>query len=132
MMKPLMTAVLAAGAGVAAQAWPLEASAAGQCFRTSEMQNHSVLNDHSILVAVGLHDVWRIDSKGSCFAGASRSDPLIIRTTASIGMVCQPLDLDLAVRRGTGMGGMSTHCIVDGIRKLTPAEIAATPKKLRP
>ena len=125
-MKPLsafVTVALAAAASTSALAEP--------CFRTRDLGNHTIIDDHTLYAKVGVKDVWRIGVKGGCFAGVHATDPLIIRTTASIGMVCKPLDLDLSVQRG-GAGGIPSACIVDSISQLTPKEIAAIPKGKKP
>jgi hypothetical protein len=60
----------------------------------------------------------------NCLAAATSSDPIILRDRAGMGQICRPLDLDVGVR--------GTRCIVKNLTKLTPAEVAALPKKLRP
>jgi hypothetical protein len=128
-MKTALIAFTAATAALALSAPP--ASAADACFRTNDMHNHTKIDDNSIYVAVGLHDVYRITAAGKCFAGMTSSGTLVIKTTASTGLVCKPLDLDLGVR-DSGAGAITTHCIVSGVTKLTPTEVAAIPKKLKP
>jgi len=107
------------------------AAAADACFRTNDMRNHTIVDDHTLYVAVGGKEVWRLEMKGSCLAGVTSSDPLVIKTTASTGMVCKALDLDLSVKRG-GAHGIASPCIVDKVAKLTPEETAAIPKNLKP
>ena len=80
-----------------------------------------------MVVDVGSRDVVRIRTNGSCFTGSVSSDTLVIGTTASTGLVCKPLDLDITV----SAAGPS-RCIVSSISKLSPAELAALPKKMRP
>jgi len=104
------------------------AAGAGPCFRTNDMRNHTIVDDHTLYTKVGNQDVWRLTVKGNCLTGALPSDPLVVKTTASLGMVCKPLDLDLSVKRG----GVPAACIVDSIAKLTPQEIAAIPKGKKP
>jgi hypothetical protein len=41
-----------------------------------------------------------------------------------MGRICHKIDLDVGIR--------GTRCIVKSLTKLTPAEVAALPKKLRP
>ena len=60
----------------------------------------------------------------------SDSDALVIQAPPS-GLVCKPIDLDLAIRP-SGVGGGATPCIVDSIVKLTPAQVDAQPKDQRP
>lgn len=111
------------------------AAPARTCFRTSEMRNHTVADASTLYVGVGNKDVYRIGMAGNCLAGAQSSDPLVIRTPHSTGMVCRPLDLDVGIGRGGSSGladGFISHCIVDSITKLAPAEAALLPKKLKP
>jgi hypothetical protein len=60
----------------------------------------------------------------NCLAGATSSDPIILRDQAGMGRICHKLDFDVGVR--------GTRCIVDSLTKLTPAEAAALPRKLKP
>jgi hypothetical protein len=117
--------LLIAAAGLVAMALPAQAA---PCFRMHDVQSHSVVDNHTLYVSVNRRDVYRIAVSNNCFAAKSRSDPLITRSSGGSDMVCKPIDLDLKVG---GSGGVSS-CIVSAIDKLTPAEVAAIPKKLRP
>lgn len=141
-LLPLAAAALAAAlAGCAADSsappriasadrYATDASArAGACFRLSQMRNHTIADDQTLYVSAGSRDVYRLDMSGACLAGATGSDPLIIKPTASTDLICKPLDLDLRVRVGPGM---ASPCIIRAITPLTPAEVAALPPKLRP
>lgn len=122
---PLIAAAACLAAALPALAAPASTSS---CFRMRDMHNHSVVDPNTIYVSVGMHDVYRITSSNACFTAKWSSDPLIIRVAGGSDIVCKPIDLDLKVG---GTGGPSP-CIVSGIQKLTPAEVAAIPKKLRP
>jgi hypothetical protein len=54
-------------------------------------------------------------------------DPYVVRTQGP-DMVCSPIDLDISA----GPAGFKTPCIVDRISQMTPAEVAAMPKKEKP
>jgi hypothetical protein len=60
----------------------------------------------------------------SCLAGAVSSDPIILRDRVGTGRICNRLDLDVSAR--------SNRCIVQSLTKLTPAEAAALPKRVKP
>ena len=121
LLTGLALAAVAAGPSLAADS--------SDCFRLSQMQGHTVADAHTLYVGVsGRPDVYRISMSGGCLAAKTDSDPLITRDFGGSDMVCKPIDLDLAIG---GMGGVS-HCIVSGIQKLTPAQLAALPKKLKP
>ncbi len=122
---PLLTGLALAAVAVG----PSQAADNSACFRLSQMQGHTVADSHTLYVGVsGRHDVYRIGMSGACLAAKTDSDPLITRDLGGSDLVCKPIDLDLAVG---GMGGVS-HCIVSDIQKLSPAQVAALPKKLKP
>ena len=125
----MRTVLVLAALVLAAAALATPAAAADACFRTRDMNGHRKVDNHTIYVRVMIKDIYRITSSAACFAGSTNSDALIVKTVGSSGLVCTPIDLDLAVK--TGPVGTS-HCIVDSITKLTPQEAAAIPKKLRP
>ena len=60
----------------------------------------------------------------NCLAGATSSDPIILRDHTGLGRVCHPIDLDIGLH--------TSRCIVRSLTKLTPAEVAALPAKLKP
>lgn len=116
--------LLIAAAGLVATGLPAQAAT---CFRMHDVQGHSVVDNHTLYVSVNRREVYRITTSNNCLAAKTRSDPLITRSSGS-DMICKPIDLDLKIG---GSGGVSA-CIVSAIDKLTPAEVAAIPKKLRP
>nr|MEA2797643.1 hypothetical protein [Phenylobacterium sp.] len=116
---------LIGAASAAALALPAQAAKDdSSCFLTSDMRNHTVGDDHTMYFDVGGRSVWRAEMSNPCFAGATSSDPIILRDQAGMGRICHKLDLDVGIR--------GTRCIVKNLTKLTPAEVAALPKKLRP
>ena len=102
-------------------------SAFAECFRMSEVQGHTIVDNNTLYLSVGRHDVYRVSMKGSCLAGAMRSDPIITESFGG-GPICKPIDLSLKIATPGG----ASACIVDKIEKLTPDQAAAIPKKLRP
>lgn len=103
--------------------------ASGQCFRSSEIRSHVFADSSTMLIDVRGREVYRVGVSGRCFAGASRSDPIVTRTPPGSQMICKPIDLDLAV---SAAGGPAIPCIVNSITKLSPDEVATLPKKLKP
>lgn len=134
-MRLAITAFVGAAAGLAlASAVPQSAAAqppAGQnaCFRTSDMHNHTIVNDHTIYFDVFPRKVYELTTTNSCFAGAFPTDPLIMNhIPPNSNLVCSATDIDLKVAHG----GVPSPCIIGSIRQLTPAEVAAIPPKLKP
>jgi hypothetical protein len=98
------------------------------CFYTRDIRNHTVADDHTLYINVGDRAVYRVDLSGACLAGATSSDPIVMREPPGSTTVCRPIDLDI----GVSMAGMTHRCIVSNLTPLTPAEIAALPPRLRP
>jgi hypothetical protein len=107
---------------------PGAALASADCFRTSDIRNHTFADDRTLLVQVQGRGVYRIGMAGACLAGATSSDPLIMRQPPGSSIACRPIDLDI----GVGRSGFETRCIVESIVRLTPAEAEALPPRLRP
>jgi hypothetical protein len=102
--------------------------APGQCFRTQEIRNHTVGDDRTLYLDVAGRDVYRVEMRASCLAGATSSDPLVMRQPPGSHIVCRPMDLDISIDRG----GIPSPCIVGGISRLTAEQIAALPPRQRP
>lgn len=98
------------------------------CFYTRDIRNHTIGDDHTVYINVANRAFYRVETSGGCFAGATSSDPIIMREPPGSTTVCRPIDLDL----GVNMAGMTHHCIVSSITPLTPEQVAALPAKLRP
>lgn len=100
----------------------------GDCFRTSDIRNHTIGDGETLYLRVNRGDVYRVGMRGACLAGAISSDPLVMRQPPGSPIVCKPIDLDVAVNKG----GFESPCIVDSIVRLTPPEVDALPRRLRP
>jgi len=127
-MKIALALIGAASALVLALPAPAQAApdppGDGSCFLTRDMRNHTVGGDHTLYFDVNGRSVWRAEMSNNCLAGATSSDPIILRDRAGMGRICHKLDLDVGVR--------GNRCIVDSLTKLTPAEVAALPRKMKP
>jgi len=119
-----MRTAVALVAAVGALIMVLPAQAADTCFRISDMRNHTVGGDHTLYIDVGGRAVYRAEMSNSCLAGTMSSDPIVLHNQTGSPMICRPLDLDIGVH--------GSRCIVASLTKLTPAEVAALPKKMRP
>lgn len=102
--------------------------ASGDCFRTQDMRNHEIADASTLLVRVNRGQVYRVTMSGACLTGAMPGDPLIIRQPPGSSIVCRPLDLDIGVSKA----GFESRCIVQSIDKLTPEQVEALPKRVRP
>lgn len=100
----------------------------GQCIRSSDIRNHTIADRNTLLVGVRGKETYRITMSGACLAGAMSSDPIITRSPPGSPIICKPIDLDIAISHG----GFPSQCIVDSIVKMSPEEVAALPRKLKP
>lgn len=113
--------------GVDTAATAATAATAGACFRRSDVRNHTVGGPNTLYLDVAGRAVYRVEMSNACLTSAVSSDPLILQNHSGGQTVCKPLDLDITV----SAAGPS-RCIVSSISKLSPAEVAALPKKMRP
>ena len=104
-------------------------AAAGKCFYMQDVRNHTVGDDHTLYLNVGNRSVYRVEMSNNCLGGAGASDPIVLKQRGSSN-ICQAIDLDIGAR--VNGGGLPSRCIVDKLVRLTPAEAAALPAKLRP
>jgi hypothetical protein len=111
---------------------PAAAPMGSGCFRTHDITNHTIGDDHTLYISVNSRDVYRLEMSGACLAGALSSDPLIMREPPGTPYVCRPIDLDISISRGGLQNGIPTPCIVSSMVQLAPAEVAALPARLRP
>ena len=123
-MKTTLALIGAACALAAALPASAQPKSENSCFWTRDLRNHTVGGEHILYFDVGGRSVYRVDTSDSCLAAATSSDPIVLVDRAGNGQVCNKLDLDISVR--------GAHCIVSGLTKLTPAEAAALPKKMKP
>jgi hypothetical protein len=126
-MRGLMMAGALAATALAA-GLPATAQPGHSCFHVTEWYGWKASDDHTVFLNVGGNRVFRLDMAGSCPLTVGDSRIVSVDRSGS-GLVCSPLDLDIHVSQG---GGISTGCIVSGMSELTPDQIAALPKNLRP
>ncbi|WP_293676788.1 hypothetical protein [uncultured Phenylobacterium sp.] len=100
----------------------------GQCIRSDDIRNHTIADRSTMLLAVERNKTYRVTVDSACLGGATSSDPIITRQPPGSRIICKPIDLDLAVSKG----GFPSQCIVRSIVLMTPAEVAALPRKLKP
>jgi hypothetical protein len=100
----------------------------GECIRSHDIRNHTIADNQTLLLDVNHRNTYRVTLRGQCLAGAIASDPIITREPPGTSFICKPIDMDVGIVKA----GFETKCIVDSIDKLTPEQIAALPKKLRP
>jgi hypothetical protein len=117
--------VLMAAASAVALALPAQAAPHDiPCILISEMRNHTVGDDHALYFDVSGRATYRAVMSNNCLAGAVSSDPIVLRDRFGTGRICNRIDLDVSSR--------GARCIVQSLTKLTPAEAAALPNRVKP
>ena len=122
-------AALALGAAAQSQAQPA-GHQPQQCFYANQFQGWRAADEKTIYIRVNLNDYYRLDMAGSC-PTLTTPDARLINKVNGPPTICSAVDWNLSVST-QGPGAIATPCIVKSMRKLTPAEAAALPKKLRP
>ena len=116
-------ALLAAATG-AAQAQPPR----NQCFLVSQFENWRGGGDRTMYIRVSGNQFYRLEMANNCSELVSPGATLINRFRGS--SVCSPLDWDIRVKDFPG--SIAVPCIVKTMTPLSPAEVAALPKKQKP
>ena len=101
------------------------------CFRSRDIRGHTFAGDRTMFIKVRYRDVYRVDLTSACLAGAMRSDPIVSREPPGAEYICKPIDFDISIGR-SGFPTPPVPCIVDGITRLSPQEVASLPPRLRP
>ncbi len=128
--RATLTALAAAGliaSAASAQAQPLDKPARAErpCFSLSDWHGWSSPSRDILYMKVRNKDVYRLDlAYGSSQLNWPGSH--IVSVVRGSDRVCAPIDLDLRVSDGFGIG---IPIRAKTITKLTPEEIAAIPKK---
>ncbi len=121
-----MVAAGLCGLGLAAPAAHAE-DKGEQCFYQHNIEGFVPTDDEkTVYLRVAGGAVYRIDLRNQC-PGLAFRDRIELRQSGN-GTICGPLDLDLRLRQGN----ISVPCLIGGLHRLTPAELAAVPKKYRP
>jgi hypothetical protein len=105
------------------------AAAQRSCFVTQNFQGWKAPDDRTIYIRVGVNSFYRLDLANRCSA-LHAIDPFLVTRWRGSNFVCDAIDWDLKVSRGTGMPGEA--CIVKTMTRLTAEEAAAIPRKFRP
>jgi hypothetical protein len=101
-----------------------------QCFRSEDYQSFRPINDRAFYIRVNVNEYYRIDVEGACPA-LTDPEAFLITTVRGSDEICGPLDWDLKIGE-PGPGGIAEPCIVKSQTRLSDAQVAAIPRKLKP
>ena len=128
--------LLLGGATMAAAADPPTAKGAdakavakptrNQCFWTRNVTGFAAADEHTLNVRVNVKDVYQFEMFGPCpDIDWNQRIALVSRSGSSI---CDGMDAEVITHSALG----PQRCQVRSVKKLTPEEIAALPKRGRP
>jgi len=121
-------ALLATGASApVAVAKPAAKYDAQQCFYTRNVTSFAAPDEKTLYVRVGVRDVYRFDMFGPC-PDIDWNQRVALVSRAS-SWICNGMDAEVVTHR-TGLGPQ--RCQVQSMRKLTPEEVAALPRRAKP
>jgi len=100
------------------------------CFFANQFSDWRAPDDKTIYIRVGVTRYFRLDMEGICYRLKSPGSHLVMNIHGP-DTICSALDWDLKVG-DSGMGNISTPCIVKTMTELSPAEADAIPKKFKP
>ena len=128
MKTRLIPAVAALGLALCATAALADKPAehTNNCFLSNNWKGWTASPDGDTLyLRIEINNIYRVDLTPGSHAHKYPGSFLVNRVRGS-SWICSPLDLDLTLADDAGM---RQPLIVRSLRKLTPAEIAAIPKK---
>jgi hypothetical protein len=123
-LRILASLACAAVAYSAAAQTPAPSKPESACFRTRDLRNHTVEGDKTLYFDLSGRSVYRVETSGGCLAGVTSTDPIVMSNQTGTGLICNKMDLNISVR--------GARCIITSLSKMTPQEVAAMPKGVRP
>jgi len=90
------------------------------CIFPRDISSFSSPNDHTVYLRVGASNYYKLDLIGPCH-NLGFAQGVELKTSTAAVAICSPLDAELIVRLS---GAAPDLCPVQGISKLTPAEVA--------
>ena len=123
------SAAVLAGAGLStpvavAQPAAADSGQGNQCFYTRNINGFQAPDDRTVYIRVGVRDIYRLSLMVGC-TGLTFRQGIGLESTPGDSWICSPIQATV-VYRDTGI---RNRCPVSDIHKLTPAEIAALPKR---
>ena len=119
-------ALLAAAGATAATAAAPDKAPDRACFASNSWRGWTAPGDGDFLyLRINLHDIYRVDLTPGTRVRKG-ADNFLVSEIRGSNWICTPLDLDLTL---ADHNGFRQPLIARALRKLTPAEVAAIPRK---
>lgn len=129
-VAPVALAMAVYAAGASAQPAPRPAPYGNACFWRQNISNFNAVDDTTIFMRVGVNQIWELKLFGNCF-NLSWLHSIGLRTFPSNSPICEGPNPGLSIYTRSMATGRQ-QCPVTSVRKLTPPEIAAIPKRALP
>lgn len=129
-LAPALFAAALAVAGCSTESTTTTAAAKSggrQCVFIRDVQNFETVDDQTINIRAGVRDIYQLKLFAPC-QQARFAQGMAVRGTGGTDQICNPLDAELVFRSPIG----PERCLLNDIRKLTPAEVAALDPKFKP
>lgn len=124
LLSALLGCAVLASSAPAAMAADAPKASQRECFLSRNLNGFNAPDDHTLYVRSGVKDIYRLDLMSSCINLTFRQS-VGLKSTGGSDWICDPLDAEVVY----GDVGIPQRCPVTAIRKLTPDEVAALPKK---
>ena len=111
-----------------AQPAPAALKPENQCFYSRNINGFNAPDDRTLYIRVGVNEIYRLDLMNDCNGLTFRQDIALSDEPAGDAFICSPIQATVTYREA----GIRERCPVTAMHKLTPAEIAAVPKKFLP
>jgi hypothetical protein len=98
------------------------------CFDVHMVNGFNAPDESTVYIRVGVNEIWRLKLFAPC-PNVNWDQRIALQNRSGGSFVCNALDAELLVH-DPGMG--MQRCPITELQKLTPAEVAALPKKSRP
>jgi hypothetical protein len=107
---------------------PVRDAKGGQCFASSSVNSFNAPDDRTLFIRVGVNDIYRLDLAAGCTELAFRQDIGLQSTPPGDPFICSPIQTEVTY----SLSGIRQRCQVIGMHRLTPADVAALPKRNLP
>jgi len=97
-----------------------------QCFWTHQASSFAAADDKLVNVRVGVKDVYQFEMFGRCHEIDWQNKIALVSRSGS--SICTGMDADIVTPTSIG----PQRCAVRAVRKLTPEEVKALPKRAKP
>jgi Family of unknown function (DUF6491) len=98
-----------------------------QCLLSTLIQSFNAPDDHTVYVRAGVNEFWKLGVINNCLELPWRLH-IGLRVTGTSPWICQPVEATI-INHGAAI---ARQCPVISLHRLTPEEVAALPKGVKP